>query len=117
MSRRLTGRVAFALVGLLSLLVLFAPGSDVPSGLPVNDKVVHVSLFLALAVTGRSPGVRVTPLVLGLVVYAGVSEVLQAMLPIHRDGDILDVAADLVGVAVGLAVVTLVRHGRDQPKS
>ena len=49
-------RGAFAVVVLVSLAVLFAPASDVPSAPPGVDKLVHASLFAALALTGRWAG-------------------------------------------------------------
>jgi VanZ family protein len=97
-----SGRAPFALVVLLSLWMLFSPGSTVPSGPPYSDKVVHTLLFAALALTGRRAGVRLPVLVLGLAAYAGVSEVLQSVLPIHRDGDVADAAVDVLGVAIGV---------------
>lgn len=107
MSRRWAGPVAFAAVVLLSLVVLFSPGSDVPSGIPISDKVIHFSLFAALAVTGRLAGIAPVPLAVGLVAYAGVSEVLQTVLPINRDGDVRDGIADTLGSLVGIGVVAL----------
>ena len=95
-------RTPFAVVAALSLWVLFSPGSTVPTGPPYSDKVVHALLFAALALTGRRAGVRPVVLLLGLVAYAGASEVLQAVLPIHRDGTIADAAADVLGAALGL---------------
>jgi hypothetical protein len=95
-------RTPFVLVVLLSLWMLFSPGSTVPAGPPYSDKVVHTLLFAALALTGMRAGIRPVALAVGLAVYAGGSEVLQAVLPIHRDGDPADAAVDLLGVAVGL---------------
>ena len=94
-------KVVFALVVAASLWVLFSPGSDTPS-VAISDKLVHGSLFAALALTGVLAGLR--PVVLGpaLVSYAVVSEVLQAVLPIDRDGDWHDALADTIGAAVGL---------------
>ena len=43
-------RGAFAVAVLVSLAVLFAPPSDVPSSAPGVDKIVHFSLFAVLAV-------------------------------------------------------------------
>ena len=95
-------RGAFALVVLVSLGVLFAPGDEVPAALPGVDKVVHLLLFAALAVTGRWAGIRPLPLAVGLAGYAAASEVLQALAPLARSGSVADLAADLAGVAVGL---------------
>lgn len=101
-------RLAFAAVVLVSLVVLFSPGSNVPTGMPVNDKVVHFLLFAALATTGRRAGVSLVVLAPALVAYAGVSELLQTLLPIDRDGDWRDALADSLGVSAGLGVVALV---------
>ena len=106
------GRVAFAAVCAASLVVLFSPGSDVPSGLPINDKVVHGVLFAALAVTGRTAGLRPAALALGLAAYAGISEVLQSTLPIDRDGDWRDAVTDLAGVALGLLIMRLAHRDK-----
>jgi hypothetical protein len=95
-------RLAFAVTVAVSLVVLFSPGSTVPSGLPIDDKVVHAGLFAVLALTGSLAGVPPVPLAAGLVVYAGASEVLQTVLPIDRDGDWRDALADTAGVAVGM---------------
>ena len=93
------------LVALLSAWLLFSPGSTVPAGPPYGDKVVHALLFAALAVTGIRAGIRVPALLVGLTVYAGLSEVLQSQLPIHRDGDLADAAVDLLGVVLGTIAV------------
>ncbi len=95
-------RLAFAATVAASFVVLFSPASAVPGGLPINDKVVHAGLFAALALTGRLAGLPLVPLAAGLLVYAGVSEVLQVVLPIGRDGDWRDALADSAGVVTGL---------------
>ena len=97
-------RTPFAVVLLLSLWMLFSPGSTVPAGPPYSDKVVHALLFAALASTGLHAGIRTPVLLVGLAVYAGASEVLQSVLPIHRDGELADALVDLVGVAIGALV-------------
>ena len=93
-------RGAFAVAVLVSLAVLFAPASDVPSAPPGVDKLVHASLFAALALTGRWAGVSRVVLVPGLVLYGAASEVLQGM--IGRDAAVGDWLADVVGVLLGL---------------
>ena len=95
-------RLLFGAVCLLSLWMLFSPGSDTSSTL-VDDKLVHAALFAALALTGQLAGVGLAPLVIGLATYAGVSEVVQGLLPIDREADLLDVLADLAGIGVGVA--------------
>ena len=68
--------------------------------MPGLDKVIHAALFALLAVTTRRRYGRGLGLVLG---YAGLSEVLQAVLPIHRDGDVLDFLADSACALAGWA--------------
>jgi VanZ family protein len=105
-------RGAFAVAVLVSLAVLFAPPSDVPSAPPGVDKVVHLSLFLALASTARWAGVGWQVAAVSLLVYAAASEVVQGTALVDRDAEFLDLVADTVGVLLGLALwaVTSRRH-------
>jgi hypothetical protein len=93
-------RGAFAVVVLVSLAVLFAPASDVPYAPVGVDKLVHASLFAALAVTGLWAGVSRVVLVPVLVLYGAASEVIQGL--IGRDAAVGDWVADVVGVLLGL---------------
>jgi hypothetical protein len=93
-------RGVFAVVVLVSLAVLFAPASDVPSAPPGVDKVIHASLFAALALSGRWAGLARGVLAGVLVGYAAVSEVVQGM--IGRDAAVGDLVADVVGLLLGL---------------
>jgi hypothetical protein len=95
-------RGAFALAVLLSLAVLFAPSTDVPYAPPGVDKIIHASLFAALALTGRWAGVARGVLASVLVLYAAASEVIQGM--IGRDATVGDLLGDVVGVFLGLLV-------------
>jgi VanZ family protein len=93
-------RGAFAVVVLVSFAVLFAPAQDVPSAPHGIDKLVHGSLFAALALSGRWAGVGRAVLAPALVLYAAGSEVIQGL--IGRDAAIGDLLADVVGVLLGL---------------
>ena len=94
-------RGVFAFVVLVSLAVLFARGSDVPTAPPGVDKLVHASLFAALALSGRWAGIRRTPLVGLLVVYAAGSEVIQGLTPLDRSASVADWLADVAGILLG----------------
>jgi len=94
-------RTVFALLLGISLAMFLTPGEDVPKSGP-DDQVMHLVIFMALAVAGRWAGVPWVALAVGLVLYAGLTEVLQAVLPIDRHGDVRDFAADVTGVALGL---------------
>lgn len=102
-SNTLLRSLPFVTTALVSLVVLFTPDSGVPTAPPGTDKVVHVALFGALALTGRWAGVRVRALLPVLACYAVGSEPLQGTLPIGRSTDAMDALADLLGVLAGLA--------------
>jgi hypothetical protein len=93
-------RGAFAVAVLVSLAVLFAPASDVPHAPVGVDKLVHASLFAALALTGGWAGISRVVLVPVLVLYGAASEVIQGL--IGRDAAVGDWLADVVGVLLGL---------------
>lgn len=107
--------VPFAAAVLLSLAVLFMPASGVPTAPPGTDKVIHLLLFALLAVTGRLAGLRTPWLLAGLVAYAGLSEVLQAVLPIGRSGGLADALTDIAGAGLGLAAFAPVARRRGSP--
>jgi hypothetical protein len=95
-------RGTFAVVVLLSLAVLFAPGPAVPATPWGLDEVVHAGLFAALAVSGRWAGVRRDVLATLLPLYAAVSELLQELPAFQRDASVGDLVADVTGVLLGL---------------
>jgi hypothetical protein len=97
-------RGVFAVVGLVSLVVLFAPASDVPTAPAGVDKVVHLALFAALAAAGRWAGVGVRALAVLLLGYAALSEVVQGLPALGRSTSSADWVADAVGVLFGLAL-------------
>jgi membrane associated rhomboid family serine protease len=105
-------RGVFAVTVLVSLAVLFAPGADVPSAPPGVDKLVHGSLFAALALTGRWAGMMRGVLAGLLVLYAAASELLQGIPVLQRDPSVGDWVADVVGILVGLLLWDLVSRRR-----
>ena len=102
-SERVRGAgVAFAVVVVLSLYVLFWPdpqGSGVR--VPGADKVVHAVLFALLAATARLRFGAVRPVLVAVLAYAALSEVVQAVVLSGRSGDALDLVADGAGAAAG----------------
>ena len=95
-------RGVFAVVVLVSLAVLFAPADDVPASPPGVDKLVHLLLFAALAVSGRWAGARAGVLGALLVLYAAVSEVVQGVSALERSASVADWVADAIGVLAGV---------------
>ena len=79
-------------------MVLFSPSTPDEHRFPGADKLVHAGLFALLAVSTRLRFGRGLALVLA---YGVLSEVLQAVLPIGRDGGAADALADAVGASVG----------------
>ncbi len=109
-------RGAFALAVLVSLAVLFAPASDVPSAPAGVDKVVHLALFAALAVSGRWAGAGVRELAPLLLGYAAASEVLQGVTALDRGMSLADWVADALGVLLGLALWRLLAGRSRSPR-
>jgi VanZ family protein len=95
---------------LVSVVVLFTPASGVPTALSGVDGLVHLALFTLLAVTARFAGTAVRTVLVVLVAYAGSSEVLQALLPIGRDGSVPDGLVDVAGVLLGIAAYSGARR-------
>ena len=74
--------------------MLFSPKAPDDLGSHGRDKVIHACLFGLLALLAqRAYGFGL----LFVLAYAGVSEVLQEVLPIGRDGSVLDAMADSAG--------------------
>jgi hypothetical protein len=83
---------------LISLYSSHAFGGPQISGL---DKVVHLVIFAAPALAALMAGVS-APWALGiLAAHAPISELIQHFALPQRSGDVLDVVADLGGVALG----------------
>lgn len=91
--------------------MLFSPSTPSEGGIYGLDKAVHASLFAALAFTAVRRYGRRGAVLLPLLAYSPVSEVLQAVLPIHRDGSFADAVADLVGVLIAWSWVS--RHPQE----
>lgn len=93
--------MALVLALAIQLVVVYAPvgvGGPRIAGL---DKVVHASIFAVPALAALMAGIS-APWALGiLAVHAPASELIQHFLLSRREGDVLDVLADLVGVALG----------------
>lgn len=61
-------------------------------------------MFAVLVLTGCLAALPRRALVVGLLGYAVLSEIMQAVLPIHRIGDWHDVLADTIGIGFGAAL-------------
>lgn len=115
MDRRPLWLAALALAVVVQLVVLYLPSPPEGPGIPGLDKVVHVGVFAAPALAGVLGGLRPAVLGAALAAHAVVSELLQHALLAERSGDAWDVVADLVGVALGLAVGVALRRRAARP--
>ena len=92
----------------LVVVVLSIPGEAVPSRemLPfAADKWVHAGMFLGIgALWLQLPPGRAWAVIRGGVAFAIATELWQSMPMIRRFTDPLDVAADTVGLVIGVAL-------------
>lgn len=96
-------------IGYLSLAKL----DENPLGLPVviSDKLLHMGAYAVLSfawfLTGHKNGWKrhyFSVVIVLLVLYGVLLEYLQMKLTIHRVGDLLDIAANAMGVLLAAAV-------------
>jgi VanZ family protein len=95
----------FALELLAATWLSLVPVTVVPATLQFWDKAQHGLMFLVLSSTGcwayrgrwRSVGI-------GLLLYGGLIEVLQATLTATRYGDLQDWLADGMGISLGVFI-------------
>jgi hypothetical protein len=95
------GLVAVGVALVVQMVILYSP--EVAGAPPITglDKLVHVLVFAAPALAALLVGIS-APWALGvLAVHAPVSELIQHFALSHRSGDVLDVMADFVGIALG----------------
>jgi hypothetical protein len=103
-SQRSTWIAAFWISVVAQCLALYSPSTPAgPSGLPV-DKVVHVLLFGVVAAIGMLAVIPRQWLLIGLLLQAVVSELVQGALLADRGADVWDFVADVVGIGAGLLV-------------
>lgn len=114
-SRRVRVAVAAAVLA-GHLVVLYSPRApSVGSGFRL-DLLVHVTVFLAVALSARWAGLGPRVVALALVVEALLSETVQALWLPGRSGDPTDLLADLAGAAAGLwGWAALARRSRPSP--
>ena len=95
-------------------VVLLVPSSpSAATTWPYADKLVHIVLFAIFAIAWFRARTRWPLIAIGGVAVAVATELLQPLLPWPRRADPMDVAADIIGLAVGFACAVLWRNGRD----
>jgi len=100
---------------LLLFIATHTPKSRLPVSLDIWDKAGHFGAYLLLAILvfavvarrGWSWSARCWSVVGGLVVYGAIDEWLQGFIP-GRQPDLLDFSANVLGIATGIAVYSVV---------
>jgi VanZ family protein len=108
-------RVWFA-VGLLLAAAIAVVSLVPPKNLPlvgISDKVEHGLSYLILAFWFASVIVRrdYFVLMLSLLVFGGAIELVQGWMGLGREADLMDLGADAIGIALGVALAAT-RLGR-----
>jgi VanZ family protein len=95
----------YVLACLILLYITLAPGKDVPGVGLVWDKAEHATAWAVLTGAGLLLSTKrrwMIPLFAFL--FGAAVEILQAVMPLGRDGDVRDLIADSVGIIAAWAV-------------
>ncbi|QDK82733.1 VanZ family protein [Spirosoma sp. KCTC 42546] len=88
---------------IIMLLGCLTPHADLPGELVTfNDKFMHVVIFAPFALLWILAGFRMSYVLVAGVLFGGLIEVLQYVLPINRSADWIDLLADAAGTVVGV---------------
>ena len=88
----------------------FIPSTQIPDAFNLWDKAQHALAFAVLTITGNLAYPKLTKAVYaGLIAYGAAIEIFQSKLTSTRFGEVSDLLADSVGVAIGFAVYFVVR--------
>lgn len=105
-------------VSILIVIAVLVPGSRLPDvSIGGYDKLIHVGMFLTWAVAvrfdyNRQPFRYMLVFLLGLL-FSALTEVLQILVE-GRSFDVYDMAADAIGLVIGLVVSGPVVRWADQ---
>ena len=120
LAEHVSGRPAAWRIGLfiaalaLNLWTMYAPSVPGPPSNVRLDLIGHAATFATLTFTGLLAGIRPRLLLPLVAANAVASELIQHFLLPARSGDITDLAADAVGIALGWAVFAQWQRVREQ---
>lgn len=90
---------------IIMLIGCLTPHEDIPNELATfNDKFLHVVIFVPFTLLWILAGVRVRQALIIGILFGGLIEVLQGILPINRNADWLDLSADSLGAVIGVVL-------------
>lgn len=112
--KRLLLRLAFVIAFVIQCWALYSPTTSSTPSFPHSDKVAHFILFAVVTALAVLSLIRPTIVIAAMATQAVISESVQAAIPsLGRSGDLYDIAADLIGIVVGLLIaVTAVRRAQ-----
>ena len=96
----------------VQVIAVYTPRAPAGPQIIGLDKVIHVAIFAAPALAALMVGIRARWALGILAVHAPVSELIQHFVLPHREGDVLDVLADLSGVLLGALAYVVWNRGR-----
>jgi hypothetical protein len=92
-----------------------------PPALPgdPNDKLQHITAFVVLSLLAcwAYPRLSSFAVLVGLGLFGGLIELIQAIPLIHRDPDVRDWLADGAAIAATLLVIAAIRWLRPRPRA
>jgi VanZ family protein len=95
----------YVLACLILLYITLAPGKDVPGVGLIWDKAEHAIAWAVLTGAGLLLSTkRRWAIPLFAFLFGAAVEILQAVMPLGRDGDVMDLIADSAGIAAAWIV-------------
>lgn len=103
-------QLLFACCIIFTSVMAIVPSTQIPDAFNLWDKAQHALAFAVLTITGNLAYPKLTKAVyIGLIAYGAAIEVFQSTLTSTRFGEVSDLLADSVGVAIGFAIYFVVR--------
>jgi hypothetical protein len=97
----------WAAIGWMVIILIgcLTPHDEIPDVLTGwDDKFQHLAIFAGFGFLWREADFEVVPVLIAGLIFGGLIEILQYVLPINRSGDWLDLAADFAGTIVGVVL-------------
>lgn len=85
------------------------PGEELPDLSAGRDKWLHILIFVGFGLLWRLTGRSVWWVILAGTLYGILIEIWQALMPIHRTGDVYDALGDMAGTVMGVGVAWAVK--------
>ncbi|MVM31030.1 VanZ family protein [Spirosoma sp. HMF4905] len=95
---------------IIMLIGCLTPHADLPGELvEFNDKILHAVIFAPFAILWILAGFRLDYVLIAGILFGGLIEGLQYILPINRTADWIDLAADGLGTLIGVGLAWVVQ--------